>query len=168
MSLVIRRFFQFIISLGVCLLAGYIGSAYAIPMIPSWFAALQKPDFTPPLSSLVPIGTLMYVVLGLVLYLIWQADLKKKDTTICFYLFIIGLVLNVLWIYVFFGLQSPFTAFITMIMLLAILVSMIYQCFRVSILACLLLVPYLIFAIIIAIINFDILMMNPNLPLLVI
>lgn len=163
-----RRVSQFIISLGVCLLAGFIGSLYAIPMIPSWFASLQKPAFTPPLFSIVPIGAFIYVVLGLVLYLIWQADLKKKDTKICFYLFVIGLVLNVLWIYVFFGIRSPFIAFSIIILLVAVIVSTIYLCFRVSVLACVLLVPYLIIAIIAALINFQIFVMNPNLPLLVI
>jgi len=165
---VLRRVSQFIISLGVCLLAGYIGSLYAIPMIPSWFTSLQKPAFTPPVSLIVPIGAFIYVVLGLVLYLIWQADLKKKDTKICFHLFVIGLVLNVLWIYVFFGIRSPFIAFSIIILLVAVIVCMIYQCFRVSVLACVLLVPYLIIAIIAALINFQIFVMNSNLPLLVI
>jgi tryptophan-rich sensory protein len=137
-------------------------------MIPSWFASLQKPAFTPPVSLIVPIGAFIYVVLGLVLYLIWQADLKKKDTKICYYLFIIGLVLNVLWIYVFFGLRSPFIAFSIIILLVAVIASTIYQAFRVSILAATLLVPYLIIAIIVALINFQIWLMNPNLPLIVI
>jgi translocator protein len=163
-----RRVLQFIISLGVCLSAGYVGSVYAIPMIPSWFASLQKPGFTPPVSSFVPIGALIYVMLGLVLYLIWQADLKKNDTKICFNLFIIGLFLNVLWNYVFFGLHSTLIAFSTIILLIAVIISTIYQCLMVSVLACVLLVPYLIIAIIAALLNLEIFLLNPNLSLLVI
>ncbi|MGD1004479.1 MAG: tryptophan-rich sensory protein [Methanoregulaceae archaeon] len=156
------------ISLGICLLAGYIGSIYAIPAIRSWGSSLNKPDLIPPNSLIIPIGIILYILLGLALFCIWQADLSKKDTMTCFQLFIFGLVLNVLWVYVFFGLMSPFFGFIIMVMLLAILCSTILQSLRVSIAATFLLTPYLIVSIIVAYLDFMIYIMNPNLPVLVI
>lgn len=35
------------ISFGICLLAGYFNSLYAISVIPTWFASLKKPGFFP-------------------------------------------------------------------------------------------------------------------------
>ena len=58
-------------------------------------------------------------------------------------------------------------AFMIMIMLLAVLVSTLYQSFRVSIAACVLLVPYLILCLILAIANYSIYVMNPDLPMMV-
>jgi tryptophan-rich sensory protein len=53
-------------------------------------------------------------------------------------------------------------------MLLGILISTIFQSFRVSIKACVLLIPYLIVCLILAIANYQIYAMNPDLPLLMI
>lgn len=109
----------------------------------------------------------MYLLLSLSLFFIWTSEGNRKDTTLCLYLFIAGLILNVLWFYVFFGLQSPLMAFMVMVMLLAVLASTIFQSFRVSIVACVLLVPYLIICLILAIANYSIYLMNPGIPLLV-
>jgi tryptophan-rich sensory protein len=43
-----RKIFLFVIALGICLLAGYIGAYYTTPEIPTWYESLQKPDLTPP------------------------------------------------------------------------------------------------------------------------
>jgi len=137
-----------------------------LPLIPSWYASLNRPDFIPPESLFIPIGLITYFVLGLSLYFIWTADLQKKDTQTCLYLFIVGLTLNVIYFYVFFALKSPFVAFLTMIMLLGILLSTIFQAFRVSIPACVLLVLYLILCLIAVMANYMILVMNPGLPLI--
>lgn len=157
----------FIISLAVCFGAGYLASLYALPLIPLWFSSLNKPDFIPPDPFFLPTGIIMYLLLSLSLFFIWTSEGNRKDTTLCLYLFIAGLILNVLWFYVFFGLQSPLMAFMVMVMLLAVLASTIFQSFRVSIVACVLLVPYLIICLILAIANYSIYLMNPGIPLLV-
>jgi tryptophan-rich sensory protein len=145
--------------------AGYIGSLYAIPMIPAWLSTLKKPEFMPPDPVLDYIGMAVYVLLGFALYFIWQADLNKKDTKICFYLMIFSLILSVLSIYIFFGLRSPFMALISLIMFIGIMVSTIFQSIRVSILACLCIVPCLIVGIITAYASYLIFVMNPDLPI---
>jgi tryptophan-rich sensory protein len=132
-----------------------------------WYDQLNKPDFLPPDSVIVMAGGCIYILLSLALFFIWDAEGNKKDKKICLYLFISGLFLNVLWVYVFFGLQSPLMACMVMIMLLAVQISTIFQSFRVSIPACVLLVPYLIMSLVIALGNYDIISMNPGLPLLV-
>lgn len=158
---------KLVISLIVAFGAGFIGSLYAMPLLPTYFASLNKPDYIPPDSLFLPIGFLIYLILGLALYSIWNGEANEKDIRICLYLYSFGLVLNVLWIYSFFGLRSPYIALVIMILLLGLLISTIYQAFRVSIPACLLLVPYLIICIIVALSNYAILAMNPGLPLLV-
>ncbi len=57
-----------------------------------------------------------YFLLGLSPYPIWSTDSAKKDRTFCLYLFVTGLILNLIWISVFFGLKSPFMALMTVIM----------------------------------------------------
>jgi len=167
--LVENKLLRLVVSLSVCLLAGYISSLYAIPLLPSWFASLNKPGFIPPDTYFVPIGLVVYILLGFTLNFIWQADKGNyRDKRFCLFLFILGLIFNVLWVYVFFGLRSPLIGLLISIMLYAILISTIYQALRVSFPASLLLVPNLIITFIIGYANYMILIMNPHLPPLVI
>lgn len=164
--MVLNNFIRLVLSFTISYGAGYFASLYAVPLIPGWYSQLNKPGFLPPDPFLVPIGCFMYFLLGLALYFIWSTD-GHKESRICLYLFVVGLVLNVLWFYAFFGLQSLFIAFVVSIMLLGIVFSLTYQAFHVSIPACILLVPYAVICLTLTIVNYLIYIMNPNLPILV-
>jgi len=153
------------LSFGICLLAGYFNSLYAIPLIPSWFASLKKPGFFLPDSLFVPAGLVVYLLLGLTLFFIWKSDTTEhNEKPVCIFLFITSLILNVLWVYTFFGLQSPFLGLMIIILLFAILMATLYQTLRVSFGATLLLLPYLIVTFFVAYMNYGIVKMNPQLP----
>lgn len=157
---------KLVISFGICLIAGYFNSLYALPLVPSWFASLNKPGFIPPDPYFVPIGLVVYLLLGLSLYFIWNSDTGNyKEKQFCLFLFISSLILNVLWVYTFFGLRSPFTGLMVILFLFAGLMSTIYQTLRVSFGATLLLLPYLVILFVAAYANYMIVVMNPNLPL---
>lgn len=163
-----RRILRAVLSLGICLFAGYIGSLYAIPLIPTWFASLNKPRFIPADPNVIPLGLIVYVFFGLALDFIWHADPgNSKDKTFCLFLFFFALILSVVWVYVFFGLRSPLAGLMIMIMLFAVLLSTIFQALRVSVGASLLLVPNLVISVIIAYANYSILVANPHLPLFI-
>jgi tryptophan-rich sensory protein len=160
-----KKFNKFVISFGICLAAGYFNSLYAIPLIPSYFASLKKPDFLLPVSFFVPVGIVVYLLMGLTMFFIWKSDTNEyHEKQVCFFLFISSLVLNVLWFYTFFGLRSPTIGLLVMILLFAILISTMYQTVRVSFGATLLLVPYLIATFFVAYMNYAIVNMNPALP----
>ena len=62
-------------SIGICLGAGILGSFFTISAIPSWYATLNKPSFSPPNWVFGPVWTILYLLMGISLYLVWQ---KKK------------------------------------------------------------------------------------------
>ncbi len=165
--MVFRSFLRLVFSIAICYGAGYVASVFAIPRLSGWYTSLSKPGFMPPDSFLIPIGIVMYLLLGLSLYFIWSSEENRNETKICIYLYVFGLFLNVLWFFVFFGLQSLLIAFIVAIMLLGIVTALVVQSFRVAIPACILLVPYGIMCLILTILNYLIYIMNPNLPALV-
>jgi len=159
-----NKFIKFVISLGFCLAAGYLNSLYAIPLLPSYFASLKKPDFLLPDSFFVPAGIVMYLLMGLSMFFIWKSDTNEyQEKQVCILLFLSSLDLNVLWFYTFFGLRSPTIGLLVLILLFAILVSTMYQTVRVSFGATLLLVPYLVVTFFIAYMNYAIVNMNPTL-----
>jgi len=166
--MVLSNFYRLVVSFIICYGIGFAGALYAIPMLSLWFSSLNRPDFTPPNETMISIAMFIYLLLSLALYFLLSADtVKREDTKTAVFLFIFGLGLNFLWIYMLFGLRSPFLGLITMIMLIAIVLSTIFQAVHVSLPAAILLVPYFIACIGAIVINYYIYVMNPQLPLLV-
>ena len=62
----------------LCQLAGALGAIATTPAIPTWYAELTKPSFSPPNYLFAPVWTILYVLMGISLYLVWQAKDKNK------------------------------------------------------------------------------------------
>ena len=160
-----NKFIKFVISFGICLVAGYFNSLYALPLLPSYFASLKKPGFLIPDSFFVPIGLVVYLLMGLTMFFIWKSDTREyHEKQVCIFLFLSSMVLNIVWFYTFFGLRSPTLGLMVMILLFAILISTMYQAVRVSFGATMLLLPYLVVTFFVAYMNYAIVNMNPQLP----
>lgn len=145
----------------VCQLAGFVGSLFTTPSIPTWYAAIQKPSFNPPNWIFGPVWTTLFVLMGVAAFIVWNKGLDKKGVKAALLLFIIQLVLNMLWSYLFFALHSPLYAFVEIIILwLAILLTML-KFFPISHAAGYLLLPYILWVSFAAVLNFTIFRLNP-------
>ena len=152
---------KFIVAIGVCQLAGFVGSLFTTPSIPTWYAALRKPSFNPPNWIFGPVWTSLFVLMGIAAFIVWNKGLDKKGVKAALLLFIIQLVLNMLWSYLFFTLHSPLYAFVEIIILwLAILLTMV-KFFPISRAAGYLLLPYILWVSFAAVLNFTIFRLNP-------
>ncbi len=145
---------RFIISILICQAAGFIGSLFTSPSIPTWYASLKKPSFNPPNWVFFPVWTALFLLMGISLYILWTQALKDGKANIALIFFAVQLVLNILWSILFFGLKSPLFAFIEIIILwLAILLTILIS-FSVSKVAGLLLLPYILWVSFAAVLNF--------------
>ncbi|MFH1248926.1 MAG: TspO/MBR family protein [archaeon] len=144
----------------ICLLAGFIGSIFTTPAIPTWYAPINKPSFNPPNWIFAPVWTVLFLIMGVSLFLVWEKGWKNKRVKAAIFVFSIQLILNVLWSIVFFGLKNPFLAFIDIIALwIFILMSMIFF-YRVSKQASLLLIPYILWVSFASALNLAIVLLN--------
>ncbi|MFA4875943.1 MAG: TspO/MBR family protein [Methanoregula sp.] len=150
-----------VVSIGICLLAGLLGSFFTAPGIPVWYAGLIKPALTPPAWVFAPVWTTLYILMGISLFLVLQSDGKKQDVRVCLFLFGLQLVLNVLWSFFFFGLHSALLGLICLIALFILVLGTAIQFFRISRNASLLLIPYLIWLCIAGYLNTAIFILNP-------
>jgi benzodiazapine receptor len=125
------------------LLAGAIGSLYTMSSIPTWYATLNKPAFTPLNWVFGPVWTTLYVMMGISLYLVVRGGLDAAPVRQGVFLFAAQLVLNTLWSVAFFGMRSPFLGLVTILALIALVTATIFAFYRVSRPAAWLLVPYL-------------------------
>ena len=152
---------KFIVAIGVCQLAGFVGSLFTTPSIPTWYAALRKPSFNPPNWIFGPVWTTLFVLMGIAAFIVWNKGLDRKGVKAALLLFIIQLLLNMLWSYLFFTLHSPLYAFVEVIILwLAILLTMV-KFFPISRAAGYLLLPYILWVSFAAVLNFTLFRLNP-------
>ncbi len=148
---------RFVVSVVVCEAAGIIGSVFTISAIPSWYAALQKPWFTPPNWLFAPVWLVLYFLMGGTLYLLWG---KRPQSRTAVMAFGVQLVLNVAWSAAFFGAHELFYGFVTIALLwLAILVTAALS-YRVSRSAAVLLIPYALWVAIASALNYYVWVLN--------
>jgi benzodiazapine receptor len=151
---------KFIFSLVLCQLAGIIGALFNSFSINTWYAHINKPEFTPPNWVFAPVWISLYLLIGIALYLVWTAGttLKLKQTALI--LFSIQLILNAFWSYCFFFLQSPLYGFIEIVVLWIFIVLTTVWFFRIKQLAGFLLLPYGLWVSFAAVLNFSIWQLN--------
>lgn len=130
------------LGIGLALSAGFIGSIFTTPAIPTWYASLNKPFFNPPNWLFAPVWTLLYILMGVASARVFQAK-KKKIRSRALWLYAGQLILNTLWSIVFFGLQNPTAALLVIFALLLALIATIINFNKIDRTAGLLLWPYL-------------------------
>ncbi|MCF7861877.1 tryptophan-rich sensory protein [Candidatus Woesearchaeota archaeon] len=151
---------KLISSIVICQLAGIIGSVFTISSVSTWYQTLNKPFFNPPSWLFGPVWTILYLMMGISLYLVWIKGIKTKNEKIAVYLFLFQLVLNLLWSILFFGIRSPLFALIEIIILWAVILLTIGYFYRISKPASYLLMPYIAWVSFAAVLNFFIYYLN--------
>jgi tryptophan-rich sensory protein len=142
------------------LISGTVVGLLTMGGIPNWYATLNKPWFTPPNYVFGPVWTVLYILMGISLYLVVSQGWEKKSVKTGVLLFALQLVANLVWSVLFFGLQSPIAGLVDIILLLALIIATIVAFYRVSKPAALLLVPYLAWVCIATALNAGVVLLN--------
>ena len=155
-----------VIKLVVCILASFaaagIGSLFTFKAIPHWYAGLKKPPFTPPNWAFGPIWTILYILMAISVFLVWQKGLSNNGVLLAFILFWSQLTFNVLWSIVFFGMKYKGGGVATIIVLWLLILATIITSFRISAWAGVLLVPYIIWVSIASYLNIGVWLLNKH------
>lgn len=148
------------ISVGLCLLIGFIASLATQTTVESWYPTLEKPIFNPPSWVFGPVWGLMYVIMGVAAGIVWSKGFYHKWVKTALYHFLLQLILNGAWSLIFFGLMEPFWALLDIIALFILLVFTIKWFRVVSDTAAYLLFPYALWVLFAAALNFEIWRLN--------
>lgn len=167
----------------ICELSGVVGSLFTTPEIGYWYKTLKKPSFNPPNWIFGPVWTIIFVLMGISLYLVWlkkwhpqnkiglKSTLMQNSLSQRFFsgswqkiniilIFAVQLILNILWSIIFFGMHSVGLAFFELLMLWSAIIFTIVNFYRVSKVAALLLLPYILWVSFAAILNLVIFLIN--------
>lgn len=153
------RISKLLLVVAICEGVGILGSIFTISQIPTWYATLNKPQFSPPNFVFGPVWTTLYFLMGLSLYLVLGKKLKKEKNKIIF-LFSLQLFFNFLWSFIFFGLHNPALAFVDIAMLWVSIIFLIIEFWKFSKPASLLLAPYLLWVSFASLLNLFIIVLN--------
>lgn len=152
----LNKRWKLVISIIIPFFASFIGGLFTASSVSSWYLELAKPFFNPPSWIFGPVWTILYLLMGISLYLIWTSKYSKK----AFVIFGIQLFLNALWSILFFGLKNPLLAFIEIIFLWISILLTIIIFYKISKKAAYLLVPYILWVTFAAILNLSIYLLN--------
>lgn len=124
-----------------------------------WYKSLVKPPLTPP-ASYFPLAWGVLYTLMTIAFLIILFKPHSKDKYIAVNLFLIQLIINFIWSYVFFEMKSIGLALVDVIILLLLLIFTMVYFFRLSKLSGILLIPYLLQVIFAIYLNAGIVILN--------
>ncbi|MBX7041782.1 MAG: tryptophan-rich sensory protein [Ignavibacteria bacterium] len=145
---------KLIISIGVCLFAGAIGSYFTADAIPGWYETLNKPEFNPPNWVFGPVWTFLYILMGISLFLVWKEGPGNTKVKPAMLMFWVQLGLNILWSVVFFGMRNISGGLLVIILLWVSILFTILRFRKISAVAGTLLVPYILWVTFASALNF--------------
>lgn len=128
--------------LSVCFVVATLAAMVTDPG--EWYAQLEKPSWTPPDWLFAPVWTVLYTLMGVAAWMIWERRLQDPLARPALLLFLVQLMLNGLWSWFFFGQHAMVTAFVDILLLWTVLLGTLVLFLRVRRPAGLLLVPYLL------------------------
>lgn len=153
------RWIGLVVFIVVCIGAGALGAIATTPEIEGWYRTIEKPSWNPPDWIFGPVWTTLYVLMAIAAWLVWRpAGFRPAATPLT--LFAVQLALNTAWSLIFFGLHQPGWAFAEIVVLWLAIAATTATFFRSSLIAALLMLPYLAWVSFATVLNFTIWRLN--------
>lgn len=149
-----------ILWIGICFFVAWTG-AQVSPGIASseWYDALNKPSWNPPNWLFGPVWTLLYTLMGIAVWRVWN-KFGFRYAKMALITFLIQLILNGMWSQLFFGIQTPGWAFLEIFFLIAAILATIMLFSKKDKTAAWLMAPYILWVSFAAVLNGTIWWMN--------
>lgn len=134
-QLILASIFWIAVCLIISSLSGWITSHH----VDTWYPHINKPSFNPPAWVFAPVWITLYVMIGLSGALLW---LQRTSHPFPFMMYIVQLVFNFAWSFIFFGAHQIGWALIDIIALWITLAITVLTSYKASQSAFWLLIPY--------------------------
>jgi benzodiazapine receptor len=156
----ISNILKAIFAITICELAGIIGTIFTTSAITGWYMTLTKPALNPPSWVFGPVWTLLYALMGISAFIVWQKGIANRRVKIALSIFLGQLILNSAWSIIFFGLRCTGGALIEIIILWCTILATIIAFYKISKPAAWLLLPYIIWVSFAMYLNYAIWLLN--------
>ena len=149
----ILSFFLFLIT---TFFASFIGGITTFKFKEPWYSTLIKPSFNPPDWVFGPVWTVLYFIIAIAIWNVWN---KTKNLNLV-YIYFVHLIFNTTWSIIFFGFKNISLALINLIVLILLIVFLILKYRVISKLSSILMLPYLFWCCFALLLNVYILKLN--------
>ena len=147
-----HQILKLIVSLVLPLGLGAIAGMFTSEAVPEWYASLNRPSFNPPNWLFGPVWTTLYILLGISVFLIWKQS-ASKERNLAILVFLLQLVLNFGWSFIFFYYHMIGFALIEIIILWISIVIMLVLFYKIKPIAAYINIPYLLWVTFATILN---------------
>lgn len=142
--LIAHSLLRFFMCAALCLGVGYLSSLATNAEIPTWYAALNKPWWTPPNRAFPAVWTILYALMATSLWLLWDRAPTGNARAAAIGLFLGQLALNAAWSPVFFALHRIDAALVIIVAMALTIAATMAAAWRVHRPAAWLLLPYMV------------------------
>ena len=122
------------------------------------YSTINKPAFSPPSIVFPIVWTILYVLMGISSYIIYSSD--SADKTRALKIYALQLFFNFCWSILFFRYNLYLLSFLWLVILIVLICIMIKDFYKINPAAAYLQIPYLLWCIFAAFLNFSIYTMN--------
>lgn len=137
------------------LVVGYLNrNAMAI------YSSLERPSFAPPGWIFMVVWPILYILMGISAYRIYMIRDQGKDVGKALFFYLIQLLLNFLWSFLFFSFRLYGLAFIELVILFIFVLITFIKFIKIDRVAGFLLIPYLLWIMFAGVLNFMIWVKN--------
>jgi tryptophan-rich sensory protein len=144
-------------SLAISLGTGILSSIFTMNSMKE-FESANKPPLTPPNFLFPVVWTILFILMGISAYIIFESKSENRRKVLVFYG--LSLVTNFFWPLLFFNLQAYLAAFVWIILLWALIIVTIVEFYKINKTAAWLQVPYLLWVTFAAYLNFGVYLLN--------
>ena len=149
-----------ILWLAVCFVVAAVGASASL-QAGTFYAEFVRPDWAPPASVFGPVWTMLYAMMAVAAWLVWRHR-KLQLARIALVFFVLQLVLNALWSWLFFGWNLGALSFLDIVVLWLLIVATLALFWRIVPLGGILLIPYLGWVTFASALNYQIWQLNPT------
>ena len=151
---------QSFLELGLCLVICIAAAVFGAMFLPGeWYENLLKPPWTPPDHVFSWVWSVLYIMMGSAVWIVWR-NRDAKGVTLPLMVFLLQLILNVVWAYLFFEMHRLDIALVDAGLLLVVVFVTVILFWKRSALAGLFLIPYLLWMFFAVFLNFTIWRLN--------
>lgn len=124
----------------------------------SFYRTIERPSFAPPGFLFPIVWTILYILMGISSYLIYESGSEDRKKALITYG--IQLAMNFAWSFFFFCFRAFLFSFIWLVLLWIAIIVMIVQFAKINRVAAYLQIPYLLWVTFAGVLNFAIYLLN--------
>lgn len=134
--------------------------AFASARASQFYQELIRPEWAPPAWLFAPVWTMLYILIAVDAWLVWRVQ-GFRAARITLSLFIVQLIANALWTWLFFAWRQGAISFLEILILWVMILCTIVAFWRVRPLYGILLFPYIAWVSFASVLTFSIWKLNP-------